>query len=192
LKPQSVLVDVNGYWPGPCPDQNPIIVGGLEEINWLTATGTICEQFPEPTFGQVGQMALDEIGRLDIGSVDQSCAQVLDKGALGNLLCCPAMSGYPSALALRPDGNVFVACSGDGVLRVMTPNGNVVDASFATGLEGAVSMAIAPPGIFHGNLFVACGDRVVEVDVTTGATSVFLSLLAVHGIAFDPAGVSAR
>lgn len=85
----------------------------------------------------------------------------------------------------------MVVCTDDGILRRIAPDGMVLDPSVATGLQGAVSMAIAPPGIFHGNLFVACGEpvsRVVEVDLSTGATSIFLSSLAVHGIAFDPEG----
>ncbi len=83
---------------------------------------------------------------------------------------------------------VYVTGSNDGVLRKLSPSGAILNASFATGLQGAISQAIAPPGIFHGSLFVACGDRVMEVNLTTGQVTPFLTDLPVHGIAFDPDG----
>ena len=79
----------------------------------------------------------------------------------------------------------------DGVLRKLAPDGTVLSANLASGLQGAVSQAIAPTGIFKGHLFIACGapaNRVFEIDPATGATSTFIRDLPVNGIAFDPDG----
>src|SRR5206468_3382229 len=48
--------------------------------------------------------------------------------------------------------------------------------------------AIAPVGIFHHNLFVACGDRVMEVNLATGGTVSTFYCAGAAGIAFDPEG----
>lgn len=187
-QPASVLVDVNSYWPGICPEQQPIIVGGHNIIYFLTRTGTICEQFPDDALGSVGQMALDSTGRLIAGTRDGDCVQELSGGVLSPLFCCPNGTGSPGAVVLDAAGNIYTVCSGDGVMRKRAPNGTPLNNSFATGLEGASSAAFAPPGLFRGNLFVACGppgNKVVEVDRLTGQTSLIACNVAAQGIAFD-------
>lgn len=192
--PHSVLVDANGYWPGTCPDSTPILVGAENIIYFLTQSGTVCETLPDGSFGQIGQMAIDPAGRLFVGTENGACMQVVDKGVLDPCYCCPGGTGSPNAVCLDADGNVYVTCSMDGVMRKLGADCSVTNSAFASGLYGATSQTIAPTGIFHGNLFVACGptgnpgNRVIEVDLTTGETSTLLCGLPVMGIAFDPEG----
>ena len=193
-QPKSVLVDVNSYWPGGCGEPNLIIVGGQDPTNpaidiiyFLNpASGAICEQFPDNTLSGIGQMALQSTGRLLVGSVNGDSLKVLEKGAVSPCYTCTGLS--PRAVTVDDSDYIYLACSGDGVLRKLDPSCSPINETFASGLDGAISLAIAPAGIFHGNLFAACGDRVMEVDLTTGQSSVLLSGLAVHGIAFDPDG----
>jgi len=97
-------------------------------------------------------------------------------------------SALPRAIALDAQENLWVACASDGVLRILDKDCGMIDDSFASSLDGAVSQAFAPQGLFHGNLFVACGDRVMEVDVQTGESTVFMANTEAYGIAFDPEG----
>ncbi|MBI5764276.1 MAG: hypothetical protein HZA51_12210 [Planctomycetes bacterium] len=185
--PESVLVDVHGRWQGVCSLPNLLIVGACNTIYFINpANGAICEQFPDPTFDHVGQMAIDSMGRLFVGSVDGDSLNVIDMGAVEAFYSAPGMS--PRAVTIDGADNVYVTTAVDGVMSKVGPDGMVIDPVFATGLTGAISQAIAPQGIFHGNMFVACGDRVMEVDMTTGASSVYLSCRAPKGIAFDPEG----
>lgn len=185
--PESVLVDVHGRWQGVCSLPNLLIAGACNTVYFINpANGAICEQFPDPTFDHIGQMAIDSMGRLFVGSVDGDSLNVIDMGAVEAFYSAPGMS--PRAVAIDAADNVYVSTAVDGVMSKVGPDGMVIDPTFATGLSGAISQAIAPQGIFHGNMFVACGDRVMEVDMTTGASSVYLSCRAAHGIAFDPEG----
>ena len=140
----------------------------------------------DSSFGHIGQMALDSTGRLLVGSIDGDSLNVLEGGVVDSFYSAPGLS--PRAVVIDSADNVCLTCSVDGVMRKIAPDGSVINANFASGLQGAISQAIAPPGIFHGNLFVACGDRVMEVDRATGSTSTFLSCNAAVGIAFDPEG----
>ncbi|MBN2561636.1 MAG: hypothetical protein JXQ75_11970 [Phycisphaerae bacterium] len=191
-QPESVLVDVNGYWLGSCGEPNLIVVGGLcddgfHRIYFLNpANGSICEEYVDDTLAHIGQMALDSTGRLFVGSVEGDCLSVIAEGVVEPFYCCPGQS--PQAVTIDENDDVFLTCSGDGVMRKIAPDGTPIDEDFAGGLEGAVSQAIAPAGIFHGNMFVACSDRVMEVDLATGESTVFLQCVAAHGIAFDPEG----
>ncbi len=191
-KPESVLIDVNGSWPGACSMPNLIIVGGLcndgfDRVYFLDpVSGGICQEYVDNTLLHVGQMAIDSTGRLFVASVEGDCLNMLTEGVVWPFYCAPGQS--PRAVAVDQDDNVHVTYAGDGVLRVIAPDGTPINETFAAGLEGAVSQAIAPTGIFHGNLFVACGDRVMEVDLMTGHSSVFLACTSAHGIAFDPEG----
>lgn len=191
-RPESVLVDVHNYWPGGCGLPNQVIVGGRDSagndiVYFLNpTTGSICEQYIDNTLAHIGQMALDSSGRLFLGSVEGDSLNVLDKGVVTPFYTAAGQS--LQAVCLDADQNVYVASAGDGVLRKLAPDGTVLNASVATGLTGAVGIAFVPIGIFHGQLYVSCGDRVVEVDVATGATTTLLSNLPVHGIAFDPDG----
>ncbi len=191
-KPESVLIDVSGSWPGACSTPNLIIVGGLctdgfDRIYFLDpVSGGICQEYVDNTLLHIGQMAIDSTGRLFVGSVDGDCLNMLTEGVVWPFYC--ALGQSPRAVAVDQDDNVYVTYAGDGVLRVIAPDGTPLNETFATGLEGAVSQAIAPEGIFHGNLFVACGDRVMEVDLLTGESSMFLGCAAAHGMAFDPEG----
>lgn len=185
--PESVLVDVHGRWQGICSLPNLLIVGACNTIYFINpANGAICEQFPDPTFNHIGQMAIDSMGRLFVGSVDGDSLNVIDMGAVEAFYSAPGMS--PRAVTIDGADNVYVTTAVDGVMGKVAPDGMVIDPAFATGLTGAISQAIAPYGIFHGNMFVACGDRVMEVDMITGASSVYLSCRAPKGIAFDPEG----
>ncbi|MCC7313301.1 MAG: VCBS repeat-containing protein [Planctomycetes bacterium] len=191
-KPESVLIDAAGVWPGGCAMPNQIIVGGRDGLgNDLVyflnpTTGSICEQYIDNTLEHIGQMALAGDGRLFLGSVEGDSLNVLELGVVYPFYTA---AGQPlRAVALDGADHVYVTGSNDGVLRKLDSNGTVLDASMATGLEGAVSQAIAPPGIFHGNLFVACGDRLMEVDLLSGQATPFLTDLPVHGVAFDPDG----
>ncbi len=157
----------------------PLVV--LNPVN-----GSICEEYVDNTLFHIGQMALDSMGRLFIGSIEGDCLNVLTEGVVSPFYCLPGDS--PQAVAVDEDDNVYVTGAGDGVLRVIAPDGTPINESFATGLEGAVSQAIAPEGLFHGNLFVACDGGVMEVDLLTGESSMFLGCAAAHGIAFDPEG----
>jgi WD40 repeat protein len=188
--PESVLIDVHGRWPVfPSGIANLLIVGGAcNSIYFINpASGAVIETFDDPSFEYIGQMAIDSMGRLFVGSLNGDALNVIDMGVTEPFWFAPGQS--PRAVALDADDNVYLTCSVDGVLRKLDPLGDPINAGFATGLQGAISQAFAPPGIFHGNLFVACGDRVMEVDRTTGATSTFMSCRqGVWGIAFDPDG----
>lgn len=191
-RPESVLVDVDGNWPGVCGQPNLILAGGrcddgFDRVYVLDPTnGSICQTFVDNTLGRIGQMALNSVGDLFVGSVAGDCMNVLTGGVVVPFFCASGQS--LRAVAIDENDNVYVTGSVDGIMRVIAPDGTVLDPNFASGLEGAVSHAFAPAGIFHGNLFVAAGDRVMEVDLATGQSSVFLACVEAFGIAFDPSG----
>jgi formylglycine-generating enzyme required for sulfatase activity len=186
--PESVLIDTFGYWPGECGAPNGIIVGGCDTVYVLNQlNGAICEQYSDPWFSHIGQMAIDSVGQLYLGSVDGNYLNVITEGVVVPVYIATGLS--PRAVVVDESDNVYLTCSGDGVMRKIDSVGNVLNEHFADGLQGAISQAIAPAGIFHGNIFVACGDRVMEVDRATGATSTFVACRSgVSGIAFDPEG----
>jgi len=192
--PESVLIDGHGYWPGPCGAPNLVIVGGQQSpgqdtIYFLNpASGSVCDLYTD-NFGGIGQMALDSSGRLFLGTIAGDSLNVLDGGVV--YPCYTAAGQSLRAVCLDSAGNVFVTGATDGVLRKLAPDCTVLSSNLSSGLQGAISQAIAPPGIFKGHLFVACGapaNRVIEVDPATGATETFISNLPVNGIAFDPDG----
>lgn len=194
-RPESVLIDTHNVWPSACSTPNLIIVGGRDTIGGSYVyfvkpdSGTICEQFVDGSLGHIGQMVLLGNGDLLLGSVDGDSVSRLSGGILTAFYTAAGQS--LRALCIDESNISYVTGANDGIMRKIAGDGTVLDANFATGLAGAISQAIAPPGIFHGNLFVACGaptNRVMEVDITTGATSEFLTDLPVHGIAFDPDG----
>jgi len=190
-RPESVLVDVNNYWRGGCATAHVVIVGahdgaGLDHLYFLNLlSGTICEQYTDNTIGHVGQMALSSTGRLFIGSVASSTLSVLDKGVVA-----PFYTGAPAPRAVAVDAmdDVYVTSFGDGLMRRIAADGTIINPAFATGLQGAISQAIAPPGLLGGAMYVACGDRVMRVDMSTGATSTLFSGVGAYGAAFDPEG----
>lgn len=186
--PESILVDESGILPGACGVPNQIVVGGCDTLYFLNpANGAICQSFPDSAFGHIGQMAVDSVGNLYVGSVDGDCLNVLGGGVLMPFYCCPG--GSPRAVAVDENDNVYVTCAVDGVMRKLASDGTVINANFATGLQGAISQAIAPYGIFHNSIYVGCNDRVMEVDLAMGgAASMFLPCVGAAGIAFDPEG----
>jgi VCBS repeat-containing protein len=191
-RPLSVLVDINDYWRGGCASSNVVIVGGSDTagndyiyfLNLLN--GAICETYIDNTLGQIGQMALSSSGRLFLGSIQGPSLFVLEKGVITPFCTVPGQS--PRSVSIDALDNVYLTCSNDGVLRKIAPDGTMLDPSFAAGLEGAMSQSIASEGVFAGNLFVACNDRVMQVNLATRATTPLLTGLPAHGIALDPEG----
>lgn len=187
--PESVLVDRQARWPGGpfCTLPNLLIVGGCDTISFVNpSNGVTCGTYYDPTFAGIGQMAIDSFGRLFVGSINGDALNVLEEGAVDAFYPAPGLS--PRAVCIDAEDNVYLTCAADGVMRKLAWDGTVLSAAFASGLQGAISQAIAPAGVFRGNLFVACGDRVMEVDISTGQASTFLSCQEAHGIAFDPEG----
>lgn len=198
-KPESVLVDTHNYSIGPCAQPNLLIVGGrdfttnppTDVIYSLNpSNGSICDFYEDNSLGHIGQMAIQSSGRILIGSVEGPCLFSVEKGVVGCFYNLSGLPPLPSPRAVCVDAMdvVYLTCAGDGIVRKLSPSGAEIDGNFSSGMMGAVSQAIAPSGIFHGNLFVACGDRVMQVDLATGQSSVFLSGLGANGIAFDPDG----
>ncbi|MBI5764277.1 MAG: immunoglobulin domain-containing protein [Planctomycetes bacterium] len=185
--PESVLVDREARWQSLCTTPNLLIVGGCNTVFFINpSSGTVCEKFLDPTFNHIGQMALDSMGRLFVGSVDGESLNVVEKGVVQPIYTAPGLS--PRAVSVDAVDDIYITCAADGVMRKLAPDGTVLNAAFATGLTGAASQAIAPQGIFHGNMYVACGDRVMEVNLATGESSLFLPCQEAAGIAFDPDG----
>ena len=61
----------------------------------------LLETFDDPAFGYIGQMAIDSVGRLFVGSVNGDCLSVIDSGARecfysGELPCRDITSSFLS------------------------------------------------------------------------------------------------
>lgn len=191
-RPESVLVDVNNYWLSGCPTQMKVIIGrydgqGRDFLNFVNLlNGTICEQYTDDTIQHVGQMALTSSGRLIIGSVEGSSVRVLEKGVVLPFFTAPTPS--PRAVTIDAADTVYVTGAIDGIMRKLSAEGVILGESFASGLQGAISQAIGPPGLFAGRIYVACGDRLMSVDPSSGSTETLATGLSAHGAAFDSDG----
>jgi hypothetical protein len=127
VDPDAVLVDTAGTISG---KRDAVLVGGGGILAAIFPTQTSAVIF-NSGFADVDDMQFDRRGRLIFS--DDLPRVLASKGGPPTVLF--STPSRPGSIAIDEDNRIFVALA-DGTIRVYTPDGQLADSAFATGLAG--------------------------------------------------------
>ena len=150
--PDAVLVDRDGLISGV---PGSVLVGGYSglfdrgRISAIWPDQTVHLIFESSSFSNPSQMVFDDTGRLLI--VDNTGAQVVDStgGVPTQLFSLP---DFGVSIALDPSGRIFTSAN-DGVIRIHSAGGTLLNDAFVTGLGTWAPIAFGPGGYWGTDLY---------------------------------------
>jgi len=193
--PDTVLFDAVGTISG---QAGSVLVGGRADagatqgqISVVHPDQSVATLFgPTATFRKPSHLVFDHGGRLlfaDGGAADQVSDVFVSTGGAPTILFTPNQP--VRRIAVDATDRVFSSGT-DGVIRIHTSAGALVNDSFATGLGFAPSIVFGPGGGFGTELYVlsaASGD-LLRFDALGTPTTIGTGFFASDSIAFGPDG----
>jgi len=193
--PDTVLFDAAGTISG---QVGSVLVGGRADaaatqgqISVVHPDESVAPLFgPTATFRKPSHLIFDHAGRLlfaDGGAADQVSNVFVSTGGMPTILFTPNQP--VRRIAVDATDRVFSSGT-DGVIRIHTSAGALVNDAFATGLGFAPSLVFGPGGGFGTELYVleAVNGDLLRFDAQGTPTTLGTGFRASDSIAFGPDG----
>ena len=170
-------------------ESGEVLAGGMGTIFQISSDGASTSVFSSDTeVGNIGGFLMSTDGDLLATNFNlDTLIQIEEDGSAQNVV-----TGLqrPTGMAQASDGSIFVIRFVAGAIAKINTAGEILDPSFATGLEDPAYLAFGPGGLFGNDLFVTEADSgVVSRLDSSGNKMVFASgFNRPIGITFGPDG----
>ena len=181
--PDSVLFDPLGFSGEP----GSVLVGGGGVFAIRPDESIITVLEANGLLNNVADMRFDSAGRLLVLNLNPGRVAVSVSGEpVTELFTLPAST---RSLTVAADDRIFTA-TGDGVIRIHSPDGTVIDDAFVTGLGENLCLAVGPDGVWGDQLYAISAGNLLRIDDEGIITVVGTGFTAdIDDLEFGPGGV---